>query len=231
MKKLFLCFLISILFLCLTSCFNVYNESIKTVYKPFEEGTEVEENENINEDEGEFSDKLFIKEGEKITLYTNNLKYWSVRGYTLWKFFNKEIVDNLAPKIKVRKLQGEAGAGYGLICFRNKQNNEDRFLCILVYMDGKYSVGYAVNGKYETIVWKRECEKLQKGIGVTNTIRVKKNGKAIEIYFSDEEGVPSDYIIENPDKYKLGEGEAGVIGIISPKDNFPDTFVHIEYEK
>ena len=73
MKKLFLCFLISILFLCLTSCFNVYNESIKTVYKPFEEGAEVEENENINEDEEEFSDKLFIKEGEKITLYTNNL--------------------------------------------------------------------------------------------------------------------------------------------------------------
>lgn len=231
MKKLFLYFLILILFLCLTSCFNIYNKSVKTVYKPFEEGTEIEENEDINENEEEFSDKLFSKEGEKITLYTNNLKYWSVRGYTLWKFFNNETIDKLSPKIKIRKLQGETGAGYGLICFRNKQNNEERFLCILIYMDGKYSVGYAVNGKYQTIVWKKECERLQKGVGVINTIRVKKNGKAIEIYFSDEEEFPSDYIIENSDKYKLGTGEAGVIGIISPKDNFPDTFVHIEYEK
>ena len=231
MKKLFLYFLILILFLCLTSCFNIYNKSVKTVYKPFEEGPEIEENEDINENEEEFSDKLFSKEGEKITLYTNNLKYWSVRGYTLWKFFNNETIDKLSPKIKIRKLQGETGAGYGLICFRNKQNNEERFLCILIYMDGKYSVGYAVNGKYQTIVWKKECERLQKGVGVINTIRVKKNGKAIEIYFSDEEEFPSDYIIENSDKYKLGTGEAGVIGIISPKDNFPDTFVHIEYEK
>ena len=51
------------------------------------------------------------------------------------------------------------------------------------------------------------------------------------MYFNDESysGSPS-YTINDSSEYLLGEGEAGLIGVVSAKDKFPDDFVWIEYK-
>ena len=156
-----------------------------------------------------------------------------MRGYTLWKFFGTEI-DKQKPCIRVVKKEGASEAGYGLVCYSTKTEvgqKQYRMLVVLIHTDGRYSVGYAVNGKYEHIAWKKVSERLAKGYGVSNSISVKKAGKAIQIYFNDErcEG-KADYTINNADEYALGEGEAGVIAVTSAKDKFPSESVWIEYE-
>ena len=104
-------------------------------------------------------------------------------------------------------------------------------LVILIHVDGKYSVGYVIDGLYKDIEWKRQSEKLNKGYGVENIISVRKEGKKIEVYFNDESYSKNPaYTINDSSEYLLGEGEAGLIGVVSAKDKFPDDFVWIEYK-
>lgn len=225
--------IILIIIFVITGCVNPYNRIRDGESGIFEEGNELEGNEDEEGGTNPFEDKLFKKEGEKIILKTNNTKYWGVRGYTLWKFLGEEI-DKNAPSIKVVKKEGASEAGYGLVCYSTKTEagqKKYRMLVILIHVDGKYSIGYVVDGLYKDIEWKRQSEKLNKGYGVENSISVKKAGKKIEVYFNDESysGSPS-YTINDSSEYLLGEGEAGLIGVVSAKDKFPDDFVWIEYK-
>ena len=222
------------LLLCLgllTGCVNQYSPGGADGDNPLDEGKEIEEKE---EESKPSEDILFTKGADgKIIFKVNDTKYWSVRGYTLWKFFGEEI-NKQKPCIRVVKKEGASEAGYGLVCYSTKTEvgqKQYRMLVVLIHTDGRYSVGYAVNGKYEHIAWKKVSERLAKGYGVSNSISVKKDGKAIQIYFNDErcEG-EADYTINNADEYALGEGEAGVIAVTSAKDKFPSESVWIEYE-
>ncbi|WP_253694469.1 MULTISPECIES: hypothetical protein [unclassified Treponema] len=116
MKKLRELFMIILVFI-LTGCVNPHKPLYEGESGAFEEGSELEGNEEEQGGINPFEDKLFIKEGEKIILKTNNLKYWGVRGYTLWKFLGEEI-DKKEPSIKVIKKEGASEAGYGLVCYR-----------------------------------------------------------------------------------------------------------------
>lgn len=215
----------------LTGCVNQYSPGGADGNNPLDEGKEIEEKE---EESKPSEDILFTKGVDgKIIFKVNGTKYWSVRGYTLWKFFGTEI-NKQKPCIRVVKKEGASEAGYGLVCYSTKTEvgqKQYRMLVVLIHTDGRYSVGYAVNGKYEHIAWKKVSERLAKGYGVPNSISVKKAGKAIQIYFNDEgcEGKAA-YTINNADEYALGEGEAGVIAVTSAKDKFPSECVWIEYE-
>ena len=222
------------LLLCLgllTGCVNQYSSGGAVGNNPLDEGKEIEEKE---EESKPSEDILFTKGADgKIIFKVRDTKYWSVRGYTLWKFFGTEI-DKQKPCIRVVKKEGASEAGYGLVCYSTKTEvgqKQYRMLVVLIHTDGKYSVGYVMDGRYRDIAWKKVSERLAKGYGVANSISVKKAGKAIQIYFNDErcEG-KADYTINNADEYALGEGEAGVIAVTSAKDKFPSECVWIEYE-
>ena len=215
----------------LTGCVNQYSPGGADGDNPLDEGKEIEEKE---EESKPSEDILFTKGADgKVIFKVNDTKYWSVRGYTLWKFFGEEI-NKQKPCIRVVKKEGASEAGYGLVCYSTKtevgQKNY-RMLVVLIHTDGRYSVGYAINGEYKSIVWKKTSERLLTGYSVANTISVKKAGKAIQIYFNDKgcEG-NAEYTINNADEYALGEGEAGVIAVTSAKDKFPSECVWIEYE-
>ena len=222
------------LLLCLgllTGCVNQYSSGGTVGNNPLDEGKEIEEKE---EESKPSEDILFTKGADgKIIFKVNGTKYWSVRGYTLWKFFGTEI-NKQKPCIRVVKKEGASEAGYGLVCYSTKTEvgqKQYRMLVVLIHTDGRYSVGYAINGEYKSIVWKKTSERLLTGYSVANTISVKKAGKAIQIYFNDEEYKgEAAYTINNADEYALGEGESGVIGVISAKDKFPSERVWIEYE-
>ena len=222
------------LLLCLgllTGCVNQYSSGGTVGNNPLDEGKEIEEKE---EESKPSEDILFTKGADgKVIFKVNDTKYWSVRGYTLWKFFGEEI-NKQKPCIRVVKKAGASEAGYGLVCYSTKTEvgqKQYRMLVVLIHTDGRYSVGYAINGEYKSIVWKKTSERLLTGYSVANTISVKKAGKAIQIYFNDEEYKgEAAYTINNADEYALGEGESGVIGVISAKDKFPSERVWIEYE-
>lgn len=228
MKYLRVKILLFVFLSLLISCFQVYDTNFEksTEASVFIKGEEVD-------DKGksvlEYKDKIFEIEDEKIILHTSNKKYWSVRGYTLWKFFPDEREVN---EVEIRKLSGDESAGYGFICCRNKCGEEDRFLCILIYTAGRYSIGYVVNGRYKSIVYRNENKNLVKGSGANNIIRVEVEGKRISIYFTKRSSKEkADYVIENSEEYNLGNKGSGVVAVISPKDNFPKTDIHIEYTK
>ena len=215
----------------LTGCVNQYSSGGAVGNNPFDEGKEIEEKE---EESKPFEDILFTKGADgKVIFKVNDTKYWSVRGYTLWKFFGEEI-NKQKPCIRVVKKEGASEAGYGLVCYSTKTEvgqKQYRMLVVLIHTDGKYSVGYVMDGRYRDIVWKKVSERLAKGYGVANSISVKKAGKAIQVYFNDEKyEEAAEYTINNADEYALGEGGAGVIAVISAKDKFPSEAVWIEYE-
>ena len=217
-----------------TGCPHQYSSGGSGGSDPFDEGKEIDKEEEEEKESKASEDILFKKEADgKIVLKVNDTKYWSVRGYTLWKFFGSEI-DKQKPCIRLVKKEGASEAGYGLVCYSTKTEvgqKQYRMLVVLIHTDGKYSVGYVTDGRYKDIVWKKESERLVKGYGIANSISVKKAGKAIQVYFNDEkyEGAAA-YTINNADEYALGEGEAGVIAVISAKDKFPSERVWIEYK-
>lgn len=215
----------------LTGCVNQYSSGDAVGNNLFDEGKEIEEKE---EESKPFEDILFTKGADgKVIFKVNDTKYWSVRGYTLWKFFGEEI-NKQKPCIRVVKKESASEAGYGLVCYSTKTEvgqKQYRMLVVLIHTDGRYSVGYAVNGEYKHIAWKKASKRLAKGYGVANSISVKKAGKAIQIYFNDEKyEEAAEYTINNADEYALGEGESGVIAVTSAKDKFPSERVWIEYE-
>ena len=219
-----------------TGCTHHYSSGGNGDSGSFKEGKEVEKNEENNEEKEPtpFEDILFTKgDNGKIIFKVNDTKYWSVRGYTLWKFLGKEI-DKQKPSIRVVKKAGASEAGYGLVCYSTKTEagqKQYRMFVVLIHTDGKYSIGHVTNGQYKDIVWKSVSKRLAKGYGIANSISVKKEGKTIGFYFNDEgfEG-EAEYTINNADEYVLGDGEAGVIAVISAKDKFPSETVWREYE-
>ncbi|MEL5720359.1 hypothetical protein [Treponema pedis] len=225
--------LAAVYILLIISCKHKREEENIREYEPFEEGVEIGRSGGSSAENGiEISeDKIFIKDEEgKIEFKTNNGKYWGVRGYTMWKFLGEEI-DKKEPCIEVVKKEGAGEAGYGLVCYSTKKEEgekEYRMLCILIHIDGKYSIGHVKNGEYKHIEWKKSSEKLHRGYGVRNRIKVKREENKIKIYFNEEK--EEAYIINDSGKYNLGEGEAGVIAVISSKDKFPDNYVWLEYK-
>jgi hypothetical protein len=161
--------------------------------------------------------------------FTNDTRYQSPTGYTLWSTVPspQPAGDFLKRKITVHKPYGENVAGYGMvICSTQQVINEQVttvFLTVMINNVGQYAVGKVIGTRYQTLVDWTTANGLDEG-RVPNTVEVVRDTSAIDknryyLYFNDPLGKNKEhFFVDNIAPVSEGKGMNGCIVVISPLD-------------
>lgn len=181
----------------------------------------------------EEASELFVeqeKEDEKMYVFeTNDTKYLSAKGFTLWTENIKNETSNFSDiTITACKESGNAEAGFGIIFCSEKIEGKTFMLTVLINAKGYYTIGKVSEGKFSYIKggW-IECKNLYTGFGVKNTISVshelnnnefvlKLNGEEVEKFTS-------------PENITFKYSYSGYVVVISDKENFPTDSVKVTF--
>lgn len=134
--------------------------------------------------------------GMRVTrFYTNDPKYRTPQGYTLWTAGDGEPETPFASRtVEVRKPSGAAGAGYGVVLCEAPRSagavTERVYLTVLINNLGQYAVGKVRGAAFQPLVWWTSSERLVSGAGMSNTIRIDRDTEDIHryhLFFNDPE--------------------------------------------
>ena len=178
---------------------------------------------------------LFEEDEEtKITvLKTNNKKYLSKKGYSVWtkKYINetKEFQDF---SVSVKKDLGKSDAGYGIcFCQCTLEDNTNFMMTVLINVNGYYEIGSVYNGSYKTIdnIW-QQTSWLEKGFEQYNKLTVKYNSdsESFELYINNQ------FVTEfkNPEvKQDYTDTWNGFVAVLAPNENFDNSYVQVTYKR
>lgn len=215
-KMYFIVLLFSVLF---ASCsFSSYEREADNTNKT--EETYIEEASELFVEQEKESEKQYVFE-------TNDTKYLSSKGFTLWTENIKNESSNFSDiTVTTYKESGNAEAGFGIIFCSEKIDGKSFMLSVLINAKGYYTIGKVLDGKFSYISdgW-TECKNLYTGLGVKNTISVsydldnnqfvlKLNGAQVET-FTSLENITFKY------------SNSGYVVVISDKENFPTDSVKV----
>jgi hypothetical protein len=183
-----------------------------------------------------FEETGMTAEGETVTrLHTNDVRYWSERGYTLWTVWGEEEPEDgfVDRTVGLSKGKGYAGAGYGLvICQGERAAGEDgenalTMLTVMINNEGEYTIGKVVGGRYESLVQWTRNEALWQGAGTENEVTVRAEGDMFKVEINGDE-VTSFADDKEPKHYG---GRNGYIVVIAPMDRFPGEEVDVRFRE
>ena len=169
------------------------------------------------------------------TLNTNDPKYRTPSGYTLWTITSDALEFN-ERTIIAQKPHGSSIAGYGMIiCYAQRTVGDSQvpvFLTVMVNNNKQYAIGKIINASYNHLVHWTEGQGLLKGVGLTHKIKVvrdKDNPNKYNLYINDvfERTFTDDEVPRCE-----GMGRNGLIVVIAPSDlNNSSVEVRFEEEK
>jgi len=199
---------------------------------------------STNQKEGEepnfeMASELFedvgTENGKQVTRFkTNDARYWSQLGYTLWTAWGIDnFVDFSERTVEVSKPKGYSGAGYGMvICQGTREVNGkavQTMLTVMINNNGQYAIGKAIGGRYEDILWWTASPYINNiGAGSPTTIRVVGHGAGLFSLY-----INGNYIrdfIDTTEPIHSG-GRNGYIVVIAPADIFPQGEVDVYFSE
>jgi hypothetical protein len=163
--------------------------------------------------------------------YTNETKYRSLDGCTLWTDWgDEEITDTFIERtVTTSKVKGNNRAGYGmLICrgLRETDNGpETTMLAILINNSGEYAIGKVIGAKYENLVWWTANSAIRSGLGAPNEIKVWKDNE----YFVLEANRFELARFIDGEEPKHSGGRNGYAVVISSLDRLPKDAVDVYF--
>ncbi len=160
------------------------------------------------------------------TIRTNKESYLSAKGYTLWFLMDKSAEDNM--NFRLCKKSGDAEYSYGILIGADEAGKS--MLCILINANGFWGAGKIRNGKYIEYKPMGPSGDLKRGIGIENTVSVRKvsaEGK-YEISFNGSDAKEDIY---DSSASGLRGGRYGYVATVSPTENFVRSWLEVEYEK
>ena len=170
--------------------------------------------------------QLFEPQGNEydgwIKFYTNDSKYYTPWGYTLWTYTAKPSGSFTERTVRLYKTTGDIIAGYGVIICSDQQFIEGKlqtvFLTVMINNNGQYSVGKVIDANYLSLEKWKYCASLNKAQGNENTIRILKDTSVANKYYlffnEMDEGL---FFVDNIAPY-CNAGKDGYIVVISPSD-------------
>lgn len=184
-----------------------------------------------NQPAEEVDDLFLYNEETGITIFhTNDIRYSTPYGYTLWRLNDTESPGDFTSRTAtLSKPLGDTAAGYGLIfCYSTVEGIGNVFLTVMINNNRQYAIGRVVNGVYESIEWWAFSEALNGGKGVPNTIRIQySNDTELFTLFLNGSSVRT----FADTKHRLTAGKNGYVVVISPLDKFPATSVRVLFEE
>lgn len=186
---------------------------------------------NIEDTEFEEVSSLFdLQVDGSIIFETNDPRYWSSEGFTLWTIdgnYAAVATPFNGSSCTVSKSSGHYYTGYGILfCSGKNSDDQDAMYTLMINTRQQYAVGKAINGEYISIQSWTGFAGLRYGYGASNTLKVSYNEAQgiYEVYLNNEKVFEFNTQPDVP-----VSGGSGYIAVISPYDKFPDDTVRILY--
>jgi hypothetical protein len=170
----------------------------------------------------EINSELFVPiPGEDgYRFYTNDPKYRTSSGHTLWAYNTEPEQIFTERTIKMYKTQGDNIAGFGaIICSSQCVVNghpETVFLTVMINNSGQYAVGKVINASYTSLVNWTNNSGIIKYYSGFNKVKIVKAGNVYSLYFNSNP-VP-DTFVDSQAPICNDYGRNGYIVVISPTD-------------
>ncbi|QQO10752.1 hypothetical protein [Breznakiella homolactica] len=169
------------------------------------------------------------KDSGAIVFETNERKYESERGYTVWGLKEGKQEPFAARDVEMVKVRGYAGAGYGIVLCHGKEtgSEEESMLVVMINTEKEYTVGKVVDGVFTYIEPWTYTDALDSGYGAKNRLRIERDGSGEYTIKINGAEMEKGFRDEN-DPVKTG-GDDGYIVVLSPRDRFGQEGVRVEF--
>jgi hypothetical protein len=195
-----------------------------------------------NEDPGTIAlvETLFVptddvETGTVITrFHTNDPKYWSPQGFTLWTMWDTGTPDGSTAwerEVIVSKKNGYKRAGYGMVLCQGvrtyKGKSEQTMLTVFINNEREFAIGKVIAGQYTIMRGWTKTLYLNTGTGVDNKLKVGYNPALAEFTLTINGNVA--YNFKDMAEPRHSGGKNGYIVVIGPLDNFPTEEVDVYF--
>jgi hypothetical protein len=172
--------------------------------------------------------ELFEADGTGRLIFLLNEKRYQGRGYTFWKYLEKEWKTDEGMTMELAKESGNYLGGYGYFFAGGYvEGYGESMLVLLIQKDGNYTIGKAVAGMYEELVSWRNSVFLRKGYGVKNTAGVQWDNERKE-YIVTMNGVEQARFVDTQEPVCTGV-RTGIVAVVTGMEQFPQTPVKVGY--
>lgn len=181
----------------------------------------------------EESSTLFELDSEHPRTYefeTNDTRYEGGSGYTFWGLTGDAQEPFAERTVRMTKYSGNATAGYGIvICHGTASGGDETMLVVMINVSREYIVGEVVGAQFFTLVPWATSLNLRYGLNQTNTVRVARDAESgdFTLYLN---GTKTAVFRDDEAPYHTGGGN-GLIAVVSPLDEFPETSVRVTFEE
>jgi hypothetical protein len=184
----------------------------------------------------ELFDETVLGDGRTAThFHTNDPRYWSWNGYTLWTVWDAGEMPVFTERVvELSKPNGNDIAGYGLvICQGNRTylgKSYPTMLVVMINRDGEYTIGKAIGARYEVMTNWTLTPALQKN-GTPNEVKVKYELDSVLGVNVFKLTINNSLVktFQDTDEPKHTGGKNGYIVVISPWDTFPSKDVDVYF--
>ena len=166
---------------------------------------------------------LFVQQGSinEYRFYTNDPKYRTSEGYTLWTLFPGAGELDVRT-VAARKTLGSSIAGYGaIICSGQRQvgnSTTNVFLTVMVNNNKQYAIGKVIGGSYTSLVIWTEAAGLVKGLGLWQTINISIDPVNKNRYHLSFNGIYEGSFVDEEAPACEGTGRNGYVVVIAQDD-------------
>jgi hypothetical protein len=190
---------------------------------------EEEEDGELPSGEIEERSELFIEQEDspgKFVFLTNDEDLWGPYGSTLWALTGSEQDPFEEREIQLAKYSGNGTAGFGvIICHREDEEYGETMLVVMINTNRQFIVGEVIGAEFQVIVAWTDCEALVAGYTV-NTMSLRYEDKSFIVSFNGKEACR----FQDQEAPQHTGGNNGLIVVISPLDDFPNTAVHVVFQ-
>jgi hypothetical protein len=178
----------------------------------------------------EYVNDLFVpgENPDEIYFETNDNRYWSERGYTLWYLLEREDAAFDRREASLSKLSGSNTAGYGFVyCYGEDPYYGRTMLLVMINTVREYTIAEVIETEFDEIIPWTESPSLNAGYNQNNTIELTYDSEN-ELYTLGLNGVEETTFRDDEAPFHTG-GRHGYIVVISPLDEFPEVPVSCRF--
>jgi hypothetical protein len=184
------------------------------------------------------ADDLFVstvqEDGRTKTVFrTNDEKYWSWKGATVWTVW--EAGASAQPftgrTVEMGKVNGYEGGGYGMVFCQGERavggKTEKTMLLVMINNRGEYMIGEVIGSQFTEYEWWKTSPHLNRNAGAKNEVTVTFDAAAEEFSLFLN-GVLTETFRDDGEPVHR-EGRNGYLAVITPYDRFPVEDVDIYF--
>lgn len=172
----------------------------------------------------------FDDETEAHTFETNDRKYLSARGYTLWNISDSNDGEDFLPlSLTVCKESGRSEAGFGTVFCAQEIGGKPFMLAALINVNGLYTVGKISEGNFSHVTGWENSDFINKGLGIKNSISVSYDPENKNFTLSINGHAAAAFAVS--EKIAFKGSKSGYVVVIANNEAFPENPVKVTFEK